>query len=1470
MSSISLLYSLRLRSGLAGLTAALLLMVILLPLIPVGPAAGEEKEPSKALGTGPMGDWEMLTSGSWPSINTGSCNVMYREAEKELVVFYRGSYDFQVWSLFEKNETWFQWNDTGMEPSISHSRQSFTSSKNNTFGYYYGGYTQWGAYWDKLNIFNYANKTWIQVDTPATLGGRYYSEMVYDEATDSIWIFGGRDSARRWYNDLHQFNFTHGWSYYPSVDPRPDPRDQAVMTMTPDGEHIYMALGRYATGGGGSSYYRNDLWQYNVSEDTWTALNSNMGIPTDAGAFLQYRPDTNDLILSMGFDGWNLLNNTYIINSTTGIPIQVNLTGGIPGRHVQAYDVTSNRRKVMIVGDDSNTRDIWSVDLTDFSTMLTPGNPTWVGGSAFTGYDDEEGGKLMALKHNDDDSWQLAYFSLDSGSWRMKDVSDQNKPTYHSGMASVYDPVDNHFYLYGGYYSYRVSQWTYHYYFYDEFWKLDCDTGEWTRINEHGLPGARGRAAMVIDPAERMIYLYGGQVHGGDTDSLYRYNITGSIWKAINPTTKPQGRMETATVWDPNKKGFYMFGGQRNGTSNAELNDLWLFHTDTQLWEKLPTGDDEPSTQNLAGLSLNTDTGELLLYGDGDQETFMWRLEWYGWKKVATEHSPGGWSGHGQVYSPLTKSHFAWAGDGTEVWEFNPILRTTAIQVQMFDPEGWTTGSDAVNVFPTLGTYTLKVRGRTDLPQDDFLGMELVLDNGTEVTRLTWEKASGQITVENGKDWMVIDNGAELKFIDPQQWEFNLPMEFTYDMPHGDTVSAYATPITNIGYAEQAKRLNLFRLNSELDIVSYRLWTPIQSEPVVNGWLFGNTDLTVHSFKVVFSGFNDVYPRTGDFKVNFSNDAGDSVEWGYIYNTSVNLTVPIKGTDGGTSVFYLNITDSEGLISSTSFNFRIDMAPPGIVEGAALRADDYDDTMLNVDDDPEMFFTWDNVAESGSGLKGICYSLDKNTYPDQENLTTEFKSVYVGLEGFHRLFVWAVDNTNRVGPLTQIPVVIDSHQVYFSDPRPDRKVNVTYGTFVVSVTINDDLSGVDLDSIYYQYTMPDRQLSEWIKYETEGGNASSIRVSLVLEMVPGADNLVIWKARDMARNKERQSDPFVIHYDPDLKNPKVNLLSPADSYRVEESVSLNWKGNYINPLNLTYQLMIVLPDDTEEMYPLTGTTYNYFPGMPGTYHWYVVAIADGIRATSLTRTFIFDPAFVDVSFKSTDKVTIGYDYPLSVSMENTLEVNVTLTFSLQVPRGFTIERGDTYDLEPGETLDGDLILNSSMAQAGTYAITVNVTDSYGRSNVYQVSLVVENEAVIDGPDDDEEKQLPIGLIIGIIIALLILLIIIVLIVLKRRKTEEEEEEQEEEEEKISLEYDPTGKVAKGGSHVSSAVPLAPGIMNANERELRMRGSNVIELTIPTKEDSEEEKPPEEELEEEDMEELSPEEMAAELYGTKEE
>jgi len=1470
--------------------STLLIAMVFTPLIPTTKAGSDEGGDTRVIGDTPMGDWSQLPSGGWPaSIDSGSCDIIYREAEEELVVFDDNFGGFNVWSYFASNDTWKQWTTYGTGPAPSYSNRAFTTNSDNDIALYFGGNSGWTVH-NKVNIFFYSNKTWIQLDPPSSLGGRYSAEAAYDQASDSFWIFGGRDGSFTRYNDLHQFNFTDKWNHPTPPTPRPIAREDGMTTISPDGQHIFITLGRYQSGGGGSRYC-TDLWEYNVTANAWTELNDDIGAPTEAGGILQYRADTDDLFLTMGFDGNDVLTNTYIINATTGEVTRVYLTGGIPARTVRAWDVMSDGRTLVIFGDSNDARDVWSVDMQTYLSDMMPGNPPWSGGNAFTGFDPDDGGKLIALKYVGGNFWQLAYYSLQTERWDFLDVSNQNTPTYHDGMASTYDPVDKTFYLYGGYYSYRISQWETHYYFYDEFWKLDTETGEWMRINEHAQPGARGRASMVMDVERRHIYLYSGQIAGGDTDTLARYNITGNIWQTIAPTPRPQARTRTSTVFHPEKDGFYMFGGRRNGTSSAYLQDLWFFHADSQMWEQL-ANQNPPSLQADVGLSVNTDTNELMLYGSEDPEVMIWRQSWFGWRSVETPNSPGEWSGHGQVYSSSTGSHFIWAGEGVQVWEFNPVLRTTAVQILMYNPEGETSASSPLPVFPSMGIYNLVIKGTTDMPNSDLLGLNTNLTVGDREVYLNWTRAGNSLEISGDIGWFTFPGEVSLEFPKDGEWMVTIPMEFTFMIPQGVTVRAKAFPVTDMAFMEFAQRTQLFTMNSELSITSYNFRTPLQPEPKANGWLFGRSnftdtvELTVYDFKIAFSDHPDVQPRTGGLKATLENQFGDRGEWEYVYNTSGVASVPIKGVDKQSVWYYLNLsTTDDEVLNSLQFFFKIDLDPPAMVDGVKVRADSIEDDVYFTDNDAIVYLTWDGVFENGSGLKGICYSLDDNLWPAEENLTMEFAEIQILKEGEHRIYVWAVDRTDRVGPYFEGVVTIDSHRLRFEDLNPGRQVNITYTDFVVSLRIADDVSGVDVSSIQVRYSLPSKDLSAWIPLDLNGepplpvtvvedvssGVSKNVTISVKFDLVPGIDNLIIFRANDISNNGLRESPIFIIYCNPGLATPRATLTSPLEGADMGGETTLTWKGNYINPLNLTYDLHVVDPLGTEEVYQLTGTSQNLDLPNPGIHRWWVVAKADGLSNSSLERTFVNYLDLARVTIPELVDVTIGHEVAVEITVKNRLKVPLDMTISLDEGKGMSIMEGGVLSLEAGESKTIYLVLNTSGVNPGSFKLPLNVSDSYGRYEILDLQIKAVREKDDITVDSDDDEKLPMELLLGIIgaVVALIVLLIIVLLVLKKRKEEKEKEEEEEEDEEhfgVSLHYDPKGKVASGGRHTESSVPLAPGMMHGNEAEMRKRGSNVIEITLPTKEEMEEQKPPGDE-EEGNMEELTPEEMAAELYGS---
>ncbi|MFW3145962.1 MAG: kelch repeat-containing protein [Thermoplasmatota archaeon] len=1473
--------------------AVILLFMTMLPLVPTQAEDITVQEETRAIGDTAMGDWSLISTGGWPpSISTENCNIMYREEQDELVVFNREDPIFEVWSYFGGNDTWIRWTTSGQAPDGRLSSQAFTSNWNNSIAYYYGGYVWGGSYSDKLNIFHYDSKSWIEVTAPSSLGARYWSEMIYDNSTESIWIYGGRDSSWNRHSDLHKYNITDGWvQYEPSTRPRAT--DQPLATITPNGSFIYIALGRYQSGGGGSSY-NNDVWEFDVSAGDWREINGDLGIPTEAGGILQYRKETDDLILSMGFDGNNQLNNTYLINITSGSLRRVYITGGMSGRHVQAWDLISDRKTAVFFGSDGGARDIWAMGLQNYTSYLMPGNPTWQGGSAFTGYDPDNGGRLLALKYINGNDWQLASFSLAEKRWRSLYISDQNTPDYHSGMASCYDPVENEFYLYGGYYRYTQG-WDEFFYFYKEFWKMDVDTGIWTLVNPDPAPGPRGRAAMTMDIDKRMIYLFGGQVPGGtsNSDATYSYNITGNLWKILNLNTKPPARMSASLAFSAERKGFYLFGGQQNasGQNDPTFNDLWLFHANTNNWEKLPTGDEEPSTQYGAGLSVNADNGELLLYGPENYETFFYRDAWRGWRNTATYHRPGDWSGHGMAYSTDSKSHFAWAGDGTQVWEFNPILRTTANQIRIYNPKGETSPTSPIPVFPTLGTYQLVIDGKTDLPISDLTGVNLKLTLGAVNITFAWDREGNTLDMTENS-WFILPDDPSFDIPDEGEWELTIPVEFTFQIPHGLTVGATALPITETGYPESTLRTQLFTTVSDLEIVSYNFRTPLQSQPNPNGWLYGNTNLTVYDFRVAFRQYSDRSPVEADgLTASLQNQFGDVDTWDYIYNTSGELTVPIKGQNKQNVLFYLNLSEGDEVLRSLDFTFKLDTDLP-IVEGAVIRADSEDDDMIGVDQDAIVYLTWDRVLESGSGLKGVCYSVDTNLWPQEVNLTNEFKQLQIISEGPHMVYVWAKDNAGRVGPYVEAPIFIDSHWVYFTEINPAKQVNITYSRFVVSLTINDELSGVDHSSIYYKKSLPDRQLSDWMKYDIANGSSKSVKISMELELVPGIINLIQFKANDMAYNGDKESPYFRIHYDPELAVPKVTPISPENGDEAEDSQTLTWEADYINPNNLTYELHVIMPNGEENTYTTSQMKWTYNPSIPGLYKWYVVAKADGKETTSVEFTFWYYLPFVDVLLPNLSEFKKGESQDIQMTLKNTLDIPITVSFSLNVDWGFSMEGNTEFQLGAGDEITVSLRLNSSSAELGSYTLKLNASDDYGRWSIIDLKVRVVKA---DGVKDDDggggggmSLYMVIGIVVGILLFLAFILILFLIIRSRREAAEDDKKAKTEEYECFHCgkiiskddpscphcgmfygdgsvkdgEYDPRG-IVKEGKGIESSVPLSPGLATTGEKDHRERGrGHILELELPKKEEM---VPREEEEELEDMEELSADELAEELY-----
>lgn len=156
----------------------------------------------------------------------------------------------------------------------------------------------------------------------------------------------------------------------------------------------------------------------------------------------------------------------------------------------------------------------------------------------------------------------LYVYQINQGEWRL--VTSPNTPLPRSGHAWCRGGNTGGIYLFGGEFSSPKQGTFYHY---NDFWHLDPDTREWTRLESKGKnksPPARSGHRMTY--WKNFIVLFGGfQDTSQQTKYLqdtWVYDIRENVWhefKLQAASQKPDAR--SSFSWLPHEFGAVMFGG---------------------------------------------------------------------------------------------------------------------------------------------------------------------------------------------------------------------------------------------------------------------------------------------------------------------------------------------------------------------------------------------------------------------------------------------------------------------------------------------------------------------------------------------------------------------------------------------------------------------------------------------------------------------------------------------------------------------------------------------------------------------------------------------------------------------------------------------------------------------------------------------------------------------------------------------
>jgi N-acetylneuraminic acid mutarotase len=297
---------------------------------------------------------------------------------------------------------------------------------------------------------------------------------------------------------------------------------------------------------------------------------------------------------------------------------QVDPPGAIPeGRdaHAMAYD--PGLGKVIMFGGygfDSALNDTWLYDpVAETWTAMNPSGTTPAPRGGFSSFFDPVSGRLVIFGGWSDDL-QLddtsAYDPI-TDSWSDLMPSGDYPPAsaYH---AMAYDPVNDKAVLFGGWDDFNAVELggTYIY---------DVAANTWAEVTPTGAsPSPRDSHAMVYNPVNGLIYLFGGFDDVGQLNDLWVYSVAENTWTEVLPGGGPPAPRSThAMAVDEATGQVLVFGGY---DGDFPLGDLWAYDPAANMWTELTSTGDTPADRSAVRMVYDPVSGRMIVFGGYDGE----------------------------------------------------------------------------------------------------------------------------------------------------------------------------------------------------------------------------------------------------------------------------------------------------------------------------------------------------------------------------------------------------------------------------------------------------------------------------------------------------------------------------------------------------------------------------------------------------------------------------------------------------------------------------------------------------------------------------------------------------------------------------------------------------------------------------------------------------------------------------------
>jgi cysteine-rich repeat protein len=497
--------------------------------------------------------------------------------------------------------------------------------------------------------------------------------FAYDAARQRIVMYGGYTVVRN-LADTWEWDGT-AWTQIPTAH-SPGTRLDAAMAYDPIRHRIVLFGGFSAFYAG----YQGSTWEYDGVD--WTLKNPANSPPPLAAAAMTFDANRGHILLYGGISGdategtatWDYDGNTWTKLTPASNP-------GVRSGHRMVWDAKNN--VVVLVGGAVNPNGsgggggdnhIWTWNGTSWSDR---GAQSLLGTTAYDGlavaFDPQRQVTVM-WNGNQTNTYEWNGTTLSS----VAGTPVAGSGNSYNYIEFAYDVKRSQTILFGGYGLVSGSST-------DDFSTTWARTGTtWSQPAAFAQPSARYRAGAAYDPMRKKVVLFGGGTDGTNNDNSQTWELDGSKWSQISPTTSPPARAGFLMDYDAKTRTVMLFGGDGNvGTTFTPYADLWSYNGATWTQPTLSTGR-TPTLQN-SGAVYDTLADRVVTFG-GFDGTNVVNTTWYwdssGWHQAVPTNPAVARSDFGMAYDPVRNRTVVFGGEDnssspvSDVYEFNEATWT--------------------------------------------------------------------------------------------------------------------------------------------------------------------------------------------------------------------------------------------------------------------------------------------------------------------------------------------------------------------------------------------------------------------------------------------------------------------------------------------------------------------------------------------------------------------------------------------------------------------------------------------------------------------------------------------------------------------------------------------------------------------------------------------------------------------------